>query len=383
MMTMTRTEESSAVAGAAPVCVLLAFELGERTWKLGFTTGGGQRPRLRSVPAGAIARVAAELASAKDRFQVPVDTAVVSCYEAGREGFWLHRWLVAQGVTSHVVDSSSIEVTRRARRSKSDRLDLGGLLTLLARWVGGDHRCWRVVRIPTEGAEDARHLHRTWEALQQDRTRLINRVQGLLVTAGVRVPVSGDFPGRVATARRWDGTPLPAGVQARLLQTWAQLAFLTTQLTALEAARPALAEAVSPPTAHSVTRLQTLRAIGPIGAWVLSTEIFGWRQIRNGRELGALVGLVPALYQSGETARDLGITRAGNRHVRRLMVQLAWSWLRYQPQSALTLWYQRRFAGGGPRMRRIGIVALARKLLIALWRYVDRDLVPEGAVLKA
>jgi len=383
MMTMTRTEESSAVAGVAPVCVLLAFELGERTWKLGFTTGGGQRPRIRSVPAGAIARVAAELASAKGRFQVPAETPVVSCYEAGREGFWLHRWLVAQGVTSHVVDSSSIEVNRRARRAKSDRLDLGGLLTLLARWVGGDRRCWRVVRIPTEAEEDARHLHRTWEAVQQDRTRLINRVQGLLVTAGVRLPVTGNFPARIVAAVRWDGTSLPAGVQARLLRAWAQLTFLTTQLTDVEAARPALAAALSPPTAQSVARLQTLRAIGPIGAWVLSTEIFGWRQIRNGRQLGALVGLVPALYQSGETARDLGITRAGNKHVRRLMVQLAWSWVRYQPTSALTQWYHRRFAGGGPRMRRIGIVALARKLLIALWRFVDQDLVPEGAVLKA
>jgi len=383
MMTMTRTQECSAPTIPTAVTLLLAFELGERRWKLGFTTGGGQRPRMRSVPAGAIDRVAAEIASAQRRLQVPPETPVVSCYEAGREGFWLHRWLVAQGVTNHVVDSSSIEVNRRARRSKSDRLDLGGLLTLLARWVGGDRRCWRVVRIPSEGEEDARHLHRTWEAVQQDRTRLINRLQGLLVTAGVRLPVTGDFPARVATAIRWDGTPLPAGVQARLLRTWAQLTFLTTQLEEWDAARLALTAAVSPPTAQSVTRLQTLRAIGPIGAWVLSTEIFGWRQIQNGRQLGALVGLVPALYQSGETARDLGITRAGNRHVRRLMVQLAWSWLRYQPQSALTLWYQRRFAGGGPRMRRIGIVALARKLLIALWRYVDQDLVPEGAVLKA
>jgi transposase len=378
MKSMTRTGESTAPTS----CLLLAFELGERTWKLGFTIGMGQRPRMRSVSAGALERVWAEIAEAKRRFHVAADTPVMSCYEAGREGFWLHRALVAQGVTNHVVDSSSIEVNRRARRTKSDRLDLGGLLTLLARWVVGDERCWRVVRVPTDGEEDARHLHRSWEAVQQDRTRLINRLQGLLATAGVRVKVSGDFLARIAAARRWDDTPLPAGVLERLTRTWAQLEFLTTQLAELETARTALAPDPQPPAGRAVTQLQTLRAIGPIGAWVLTTEIFGWRQIRNGRQLGALVGLVPALYQSGETARDLGITRAGNKHVRRLMVQLAWSWLRYQPTSALAQWYQQRFGGGGPRARRIGIVAVARKLLLALWRYLETGAVPEGAVLK-
>jgi transposase len=378
MTTMTRKEEST----ATPSSLLLAFELGERTWKLGFTTGFGQRPRIRQVPAGALARVWAEIAAAKARFNLAVDTPVISCYEAGRDGFWIHRALVAQDVANQVVDSSSIEVNRRARRMKSDGLDVGGLLTLLARWVAGDQRCWRVVRVPAEQDEDARHRHRLWEAVQQDRTRLINRLQGLLVTAGVRVPVRGDFLTRIAAVRRWDDTPLPAGVRERLTRTWAQLAFLTTQLEELEAARTALAPDPQTPAGRAVTQLQTLRAIGPIGAWVLTTEIFGWRQIRNGRQLGALVGLVPALYQSGKTARDLGITRAGNKHVRRLMVQLAWSWLRYQPTSALAQWYQQRFGSGGPRARRIGIVALARKLLLALWRYVETGTVPEGAVLK-
>jgi transposase len=378
MTTMTRIAESTAPTS----CLLLAFELGERSWKLGFTMGMGQRPRIRTVPAGALNRVWAEIAEAKRRFHLGADTAVVSCYEAGRDGFWIHRALVAQGMTNHVVDSSSIEVNRRARRTKSDRLDLGGLLTLLARWVAGDQRCWRVVRVPTDGEEDARHLHRSWEALQQDRTRLINRLQGLLATAGVRVTVRGDFLARIAAARRWDDTALPAGVQARLTQTWVQLEFLTTQLAELEAARTALVVDPQTPTGRAVAQLQTLRAIGPIGAWVLTTEIFGWRQIRNGRQLGALVGLVPALYQSGETAHDLGITRAGNKHVRRLMVQLAWSWLRFQPTSALAQWYQQRFGGGGPRARRIGIVALARKLLLALWRYLETGAVPEGAMLK-
>ena len=163
MTTMTRSDESTATTAG----LLLAFELGERSWKLGFTVGLGQRPRIRSVPAGAITRVWTEIADAKVRFGLAVDTPVISCDEAGRDGFWIHRALGAHGVTNHVVDSSSIEVNRRARRIKSDRLDLGGLLTLLARYEAGDRRCWRVVRVPSDGEEDARHLDRTWEALHR------------------------------------------------------------------------------------------------------------------------------------------------------------------------------------------------------------------------
>lgn len=383
MTTMTRTNESTAANHPSSIRLLLAFELGERTWKLGFTTGVGQRPRLRQIPAGAVDRLLEEIARAKVRLKLPVDTPVISCYEAGRDGFWLHRYVVAHGITNHVVDSSSIEVNRRARRAKTDRLDLAGLLTLLARYLHGDERCWRVVRVPSVADEDARQLHRTWEAVQQDRTRLINRLKGLLTSVGVRLRLGADFEQRLATARLWDGAPLPDGITQRLTRVWRQLEFLDTQLEELEAARTALAPARETTTGRYVDVLPTLRGIGPIGAWVLATEIFGWREIRNGRQLGALVGLVPAPFQSGETSHDQGITRAGNKHVRRLMVQLAWSWLRYQPTSALSRWYRERFGGGGKRMRRIGIVALARKLLIALWRYVDTGIVPEGAQLKA
>jgi len=382
MTTLTRTQESIALLPAAPIHLLLAFELGERSWKLGFTTGLGQRPRIRQVPAGAVDQVLEEIARAKVRLKLPADTPVVSCYEAGRDGVWLHRYLVAHAITNHVVDSSSIEVNRRARRAKTDRLDLAGLLNLLARYLLGDRRVWRVVRVPSVADEDARQPHRTWETVQQDRTRLICRLQGLLTTQGVRLRIAADFLSRLDAARLWDGTPVPAGLKARLTRVWAQLELLDVQLEELETARTKLT--VDPETAMGryVTRLPTLRGVGPIGAWVLATEIFGWRQIQNARQLGGLVGLVPAPYQSGETSHDQGITRAGNKHVRRLMVQLAWSWLRYQPTSALSRWYRERFGGGGKRMRRIGIVALARKLLIALWRFVESGTVPEGAQLK-
>jgi transposase len=284
------------------------------------------------------------------------------------------------GITNYVVDSSSIEVNRRARRAKTDRLDLAGLLSLLARYVLGDRRAWRVVRVPTVAEEDARHLPRTLEALTQDRTRLMSRLKSLLTTQGVSLPIDAKFLKRLVAAHLWDGTPLPPGLQERLTRTWTQLQEVDGQIRDLKALR--LAENLTPATSHALAQLLTMRAIGPIGASVLATEIFGWRRIRNGRELGALVGLVPSPYQSGETDHDQGITRAGNAHVRRVIVQLAWGWTRHQPDSALTHWYQQRFGGGGKRLRKIGIVALARKLLIALWRYLETGVVPEGAQLK-
>ncbi|HEV2670618.1 MAG TPA: IS110 family transposase [Gemmatimonadales bacterium] len=383
MMTTTCTNESIAATTPSSINLLLAFELGERSWKLGFTTGLGQRPRIRQVPAGAVDRVLEEIARAKRRLKLAEETAVVSCYEAGRDGFWLHRYLVAHGIMNHVVDSSSIEVKRRARRAKTDKLDLAGLLALLARYLAGDRRAWHVVRVPSVADEDARQLHRTWETVQQDRSRLLCRLQELLVTQGVRLPIRNDLLAQLDAARLWDGTPVPAGLQARLRRVWVQLELLNAQLEELEAARAALPVDPETTTGRYVIRLPTLRAIGPVGAWVLATEIFGWREIRNARQLGGLVGLVPAPFQSGETAHDQGITRAGNKHVRRLMVQLAWSWRRYQPTSALTQWYEHKFGGGSRRLRRIGIVALARKLLIALWRYVETGEIPEGAIVKA
>src|SRR4051794_4017905 len=189
MMTMTRINESTAALGG----LLLAFELSERTWKLGFTVGRGQRPRVRQIPAGSVDRLADEIARAKARFDLPADAPVVSCYEAGREGFWLHRYLVAHGMSNYVVDSSSIEVNRRARRAKTDGLDLDGLLRLLERYTQGERRVWHVVRVPSVAEEDARHLHRLRETLQQERTRLINRLKGLLTTQGVSVALHADF----------------------------------------------------------------------------------------------------------------------------------------------------------------------------------------------
>ena len=259
MTTMTRTSEST----ATPACLLLAFELSERTWKLGFTVGRGQRPRVRQIAAGALDRLTEEVARAKSRWRLTADAPVVSCYEAGREGFWLHRYLVAQGITNAVVDSSSIEVNRRARRAKTDGLDLVGLLSLLERYVAGERRVWHVVRVPSVDEEDARHLHRLRETLQQERTRLMNRLHGLLTTQGLTVPLRADFLDRVAAVRLWDGTPVPAGLQQRLGRVWAQLVFLNEQLADVDETRAALATDPETVSGRCVTQLQTLQGSAP------------------------------------------------------------------------------------------------------------------------
>lgn len=259
MITTTRPTESTAPIGG----LLLAFELGQRSWKLGFTVGMGQRRRIRQIPAGDVSAFATELERAKKRLGLPSDAPVMSCYEAGRNGFWLHRYLVAHGITNYVVDSSSIEVNRRARRAKTDCLDLAGLLSLLARYVLGDRRAWRVVRVPTVAEEDARHLSRTLEALTQDRTRLVSRLKSLLTTQGVSLPIDARFIDRLETAHLWDGTPVPPGLQERPTRTWTQLQEVDGQIRDLHARRLTRSEHLTPATSVALAQLLTLRAIGP------------------------------------------------------------------------------------------------------------------------
>lgn len=378
-MRPTTTRQSTPTVSAA---LYLSFELGERDWKLAFTIGLGQRPRHRTIRAGQLGVLDQEIARARRRFALAPEAVVRSCYEAGRDGFWLHRALLARGIANVVVDASSIEVNRRARRAKSDRLDNAKLNEMLVRYHAGEHRVWHVVRVPSEADEDRRHLERERQALLQERTRLRNRIHGLVATQGVTVPLAGDVVAALGRVRRWDRTPLPPGLVARLQREWARLVTVTTALAALEGERRT-AMAADTATAQCSRRLERLRAIGPTIAWTLASELFGWRTFRNRREVGSLVGLTPTPYQSGAEHRELGIAKSGNPHLRALAVELAWLWLRYQPRSALSRWYQARYARGGPRLRRIGIVALARKLVIALWRYVTFDELPAGALRKA
>jgi transposase len=363
----------------------LALDLGNTTWQLAFAAGLAHAPRLRTVPARDVPALVIEIAAAKRRFGLPADVRVVSCYEAGRDGFWIHRALHAQGIANTVVDAASIEVNRRQRQAKSDRLDARALVRLRIRHTAGERGVWHVVHVPSVEAEDARHLHRELFALTRQRTRQVTRIKSLLALHGVVLPRPRGVPARMPTLLGWDARPLPAGVAARLTREWTRLRALQRDIRALERERAdalAAPEAPADPVRRMVARLRALRGIGDVSAWLYTTEFFGWRQFHNRREVAALAGLTPTTRASGAVAHELGISKAGNALIRALAIELAWSWVRRQPTSALTRWYRARFASGGARQRRIGIVAVARKLLIALWRYLETDQLPEGAVLK-
>src|SRR5215813_9515834 len=363
--------------------LFVAFELSEKTWKLGFTTGHGQKLRERTMVARDLQRLRDEVAHAKARFGLCATAPVVSCYEAGREGFWLHRFLQAHGITNQVVDSSAIEVNRRRRRAKSDGLDVRKLLSMLMRSHHGEHQVWQVVKVPSVEAEDQRHLHRDLETLKQERASTTTRIQGLLSSQGLRVTSLTKLPEQLDAMRLWDGSPMPPGLRRRVLRVYAHHTFRSEQIAAVEAERRAQLQTSAEAHIDKVRQLMQLKGIGINGAWLLVMEFFGWRTFKNRREVGGLAGFTPTPYQSGESAREQGITKAGNRHVRWMTTELAWSWLRFQPDSALSVWFRERFGSGGKRLRRIGIVAVARKLLIALWRFLETGVLPAGAVLKA
>jgi transposase len=361
----------------------VAFELGKKDWKLAMTAGFGVEPRLCGVASGDLASVARVLAEGRSRFGLPTDARVVSCYEAGRDGFWIHRALTGQGVANRVVDSASIEVNRRARRAKTDRLDALKLVRMLVRVCQGERGVWREVRVPTVAVEAARHVSRERTVLTKDHTRLVNQLRGVLATFGTRLP-SRRNGAWWTTVRDWAGAVLAAEVQARLARADARLRALAAQITAIEQQQQAAvptAGAVAPPAAAAVRQLGQLKGVAVTSASVLVDEGLLWRAFRNRREIGGVLGFAPTPYASGESQREQGISRAGNPRLQALSIQLAWNWVQWQPQSALTQWYRANF-GKGKRARRIGIVAVARKLVIALWRYVTQGIVPAGAVVK-
>ncbi len=380
---MTRATRSGEYTEQAGKDLHLAFELGMKDWKLGFTTDLGTKARLRTMPARDLGRLEREIAEAKRSFGLAATVRVRSCYEAGRDGFWLHRYLASRGIDNGVVDSSSIEVNRRMRRAKSDGLDARKLLTMLVRYHAGERKVWSVVRVPTVEEEDRRQLHRELRTLKKERTRTTNRIKGLLANQGIRLEKNGDLRQRLGRLRQWDGAPLPAGLLARLQREWEHAEFLHGKILELERERrQAIVEGRSP-AIEKVRQLMLLKAIGPSGSWVYVHEFFGWRRFRNRKEVGAAAGLTPTPYQSGDGSREQGISKAGSRHIRAVAIEMAWCWLRYQPRSKLSLWYQERFGRGGKRARKVGIVAVARKLLIDLWRFLEQGVIPEGATLKA
>ena len=357
----------------------IALELGWDKWLIACATQAAEKPRFRSVPARDLDSLRQEISKAKERFRLPADAPVCTCFEAGRDGFWLHRALMSMGIVNVVVDSGAIEVNRRRKHVKSDPVDAGKLLNLLCRYHGGERKVWSVVNVPSVEDEDRRQLHRSLKDLQRQQTECSNRIKGLLASQGLDAAVDAKLRTTLTQLRDWAGQPVPASLQQRILQEYAVWETLHRQVR--DAANEQERQLREGKDAYldQVRRLMGLRAIGVRSAWILVTELFAWRQIKNGKELGALVGLTPTPYDSGKSEREQGISKAGNKHVRSLIVEQAWLWLRWQPDSALSQWYDRRFASGNKRARKVGIVALARKLLIALWRYVDRGEWPEGA----
>jgi transposase len=374
MISTTHRHESTAAA------LYVAIELSAKEWWLTMSVGPAARRYRARVRAGDGTAVQRVLAAMKVRCGLPAEAVVRSCYEAGRDGFYPHRLVTQLGVVNLVVDSSSIEVSRRARRAKTDRLDGEKLLRLLLRHWGGERDMWHVVHVPSRAAEDARHASRGLTTLQAERTRYRNRIHSLLALHGVpRGRLDAQFPERLGATRDWAGEPLPSGVVARALETWRLLQAVEAERQQARRSERQQVGATAPAT--PAQRLAQLRGVAARGATVLADELFS-RRLRNRREVGGLTGLVSAPYNSGTTRRDQGLVRSGLPAVRRLAVEMAWAWVRYQPTSALTRWYRERFGHGGAVTRRIGIVALARRLMIALWRYVEHGIVPEGALLK-
>lgn len=367
---------------AKPGVLLMAMELSNKTWRLLFSDG--VKTRGATVAARDLPGLGEAIKKAQERLGLSEDCEVVSCYEAGRDGFWIHRMLCGQGVRNYVVDSSSIEVNRRARKAKTDRIDVRKLMNLLQRYVGGDKTVWHVIHVPSVEAEDARRLNRELDRLQKERGAHTNRIRSLLALHGSEVKslYVKDWEATVDGLRQWDGKPLPARLQEELRREWLRFRQVHEQILAIKAEQRKLLKTSDARDIEQVRQLIQLGAIGPRSAWVFVMEFFAWRHFTNRRQVGGLAGLTGTPHDSGESHREQGISKAGNRRLRAMLIEIAWMWLRYQPNSKLTQWYLKRFAHGGKRLRRIGIVALARRLIIDLWHYLEQGVIPEGAQLK-
>lgn len=379
---MKKTQETHKREDSTKEAIMYTgFELSDKKWKLAFSNGS--KVRHISTDARDLNELQVQIFRAKKRFGLNEDTRVMSCYEAGREGFWLHRYLLSIGIENLVVDSSSIEVKRRKRRVKTDRIDAEKLLGMLMRYHGGEKKAWSVVRVPSEEAEDGMNLGRELEVLKKERTMHSNRIKGLLIQQGIvikRLNVKR-FLSELEGCRTWDGKELPVDFKSRMVREHQRLKIVDEQMRGVKKERKKRVESGDKACYRQVAQLMKLQGIGPENSWDFVMEFFSWRDFRNRKQVGALAGLTPTPYDSGGSLREQGISKAGSGRIRTRSVESAWCWLRFQPQSKLSKWFNKRFAQGGKRMRRIGIVAVARKLLIALWRYLKYGTVPEGACL--
>ena len=380
---MTYLSYPDAPAATDYATVYIAWELSKADWKLGVLLPGAQQMSRFTVKGGDLAAVSARLAAARAKAaKSGLPVRILSCYEAGFEGHWLHRWLESQGVVSHEVDPSSIEVNRRARRAKTDRIDLARIMRAFLAHLRGEPLACSIVHVPTSEEEDDKRPSRERERLLKERTAHTNRIKALLHAQGIRdaKPLAHDFLRRLENARTGDGRALPPRLAAEIAREHARLV-VDRQIAAIEAeSRAECRKAAAGSSTAKVVQLAQLKGLGITDGRVLVKEVF-YRRFDNRRQVGACVGLTGTPYSSGEEERDQGISKAGNRRARTAAIELAWRWTRWQPDSELTRWFKARVGDGKGRVRRIAIVALARKLMVALWRYLETGVVPTGAVL--
>jgi transposase len=375
-MTIAQMIQQQIITKAA--VLYMAFELSNTKWKIRFSNG--EKRRNKTIEAGDLAALSEELIKTKKHFQLPEDVQIYSCYEAGRDGFWIDRHLQQIGVTNYVVDSSSILVDRRAKNAKTDRLDVEKLLMMLIRYVNGEQKIWRIVRVPTVEQEDIRRMNRERQRLLKEKTGHSNRIKSLLVTQGLKMHIGPKFVQTLDQVELWDGSKLQPHLKKEIIREYERYATIVNQLKALEGDKQEFLES-GHEQAKQIHELQRLKGVGPVSSMTLVNEYF-YRNFKNVKQVGSGGGLAPTPFSSGDTQKEQGINKAGVGRVRTTMVELSWCWLRYQPESSLSLWFMKRFGSGGKRMRKIGIVALARKLLIALWKYLKKGIVPEGARMK-
>lgn len=369
----------------------VALELACRHWKVALQDDSHERATVRTTQQEGAAERMAEtvglIEEARTKWQLPRDCRVVVLYEAGQDGFWICRALQRLGYEAIVADPASIPVERQARRAKTDRLDALRLLSCLRGWLRGERDRLHAVSVPAFEDEGAHHLVRDRGQLQKEITQHRDRITKLLRTVGCWVQLGPKFAEQLERNEITchDGVALPQYLRQRLMRECERLALAEQQFRELETQLP---RQLPNTAAQSAATLQKLRGIGPVGAQRLVLELF-WRRFDNARQVGSCVGLVPQPYDSGQSRVDQGISKQGNRRVRALLVEMAWMWLRHQPDSALAQWFKRRTNSGtdgpstGKRGRRVGIVAVARRLVIALWRYLKDGVMPDGAELKA
>ncbi len=386
-MTTDHPATALQAAGTNDTKLFASLELSKSRWLVTVSAPGGEKLSRHAVSGGdgdALLDLLGRLrAAAERRTGRPVQVAVIQ--EAGLDGFWLHRLLESKVIESYVVDPASIAVDRRHRRAKTDAIDGETLVRTLMAWARGERRVCSMVRPPSPEEEDRRRLTRERGTLLKERTQHTNRIRGLLAGQGITDydPLRKDRLARLDALTTGDGRPLPERLKAAIRREIDRVDLVAAQMATVERERDALvgrkSDAASETAAAALARL---KGIGTeLGSLIWLEALF--RGFGNRRQIAAYAGLAPSPWQSGGTDREQGISKSGNRRLRHAMVELAWFWLRHQPGSTLSVWFRARVGQGRGRIRRIAIVALARKLLVALWRYATQGVIPQGAAFMA